>query len=276
MNVGIVGLGLIGGSMARAVKENTEHIVYGFDLSNSTMLAAKMTGAIDGELNGERLPECDIVILSLYPGATVDYVKANAASFKKGAVLIDTCGVKRCVCSELEDFAAENGFVFLGGHPMAGTQFWGFSHSRASLFKGASMIIASKGISDIKLLEKIKSFFEAVGFEELNVTTPERHDEIIAYTSQLAHVVSNAYVKSPTALDRKGFSAGSYKDMTRVAKLNVEMWTELFLENRDNLINEIDLLTENLKKYSDALKSGDEDELRVLLSDGRETKKRAG
>lgn len=276
MNVGIVGLGLIGGSMARAIKEKTEHAVYGFDLSTSAMLAAKMTEAIDGELDSERLSECDIVIVSLYPGATVDYVKTNAAAFKKGAIVIDTCGVKCCVCSELEDFAAENGFVFLGGHPMAGTQFWGFSHSRASLFKGASMIIASKGISDINLLEKIKEFFVSIGFAELIMTTPEKHDKMIAYTSQLAHIVSNAYVKSPSAMDRKGFSAGSYKDMTRVARLNVEMWTELFLDNRDNLANEIDLLTENLKKYSDALKSGDENKLRELLSEGNDTKRHAG
>jgi prephenate dehydrogenase len=276
MNIGIVGLGLIGGSMARAIKENTEHKVYAYDISQSAMLAAKVMNTIDGELVDDNIGNCDIIILSLYPQATVDYVKANASAIKKGAIIIDCCGTKRYVCNELVSFAKENGFTFIGGHPMAGTQFWGFEHSRASLFKGASMIIAAQGISDIKILETIKNFFISIGFTDITFTTPEEHDRIIAYTSQLAHVVSNAYVKSPTALEHKGFSAGSYKDMTRVAKLNVDMWTELFIENGDNLSNEIDLLVKNLQQYSKAIKNKDAEKLSQLLEDGKETKKQAG
>ena len=276
MNIGIVGLGLIGGSMARAIKENTEHKVYAYDISQSAMLAAKVMNTIDGELVDDNIGNCDIIILSLYPQATVDYVKANASAIKKGAIIIDCCGTKRYVCNELVSFAKENGFTFIGGHPMAGTQFWGFEHSRASLFKGASMIIAAQGISDIKILETIKIFFISIGFTDITFTTPEEHDRIIAYTSQLAHVVSNAYVKSPTALEHKGFSAGSYKDMTRVAKLNVDMWTELFIENGDNLSNEIDLLVKNLQQYSKAIKNKDAEKLSQLLEDGKETKKQAG
>ena len=275
MNVGIVGLGLIGGSMAKANKE-AGNTVYAYDINQSTMLAAKLTQSIDAELNNAELQKCDIVIISLYPQDTIDYVKSHASSFKKDALVIDCSGIKRYVCNELVEFSKENGFIFIGGHPMAGTQFWGFEHSRASLFKGASMIIAPEGITDIKILEKIKSFFCSIGFADITFTTPQEHDRIIAYTSQLAHVVSNAYVKSPAALERKGFSAGSYKDMTRVAKLNEKMWTELFLENRDYLVNEIDTLISNLQQYSEAIKENDAGKLTQLLRDGKETKKHAG
>ncbi len=276
MNIGIVGLGLIGGSMAKAIKEFTEHTVLGYDINESTLLAAALVNAIDGTLDNDALDSCDIVIVSLYHKATVDYIKENANKFKKGGVVIDCTGVKRSICDILNPVAKKNGFTFIGGHPMAGTQFWGFDYSRSSLFKGASMILAPHKIEDIALLENIKKFFCSIGFGEVKFTTPEEHDRIIAYTSQLAHIVSNAYVKSPTALNRKGFSAGSYKDMTRVAKLNEEMWTELFLQNSDNLADEIDLLVKNLQEYSDTLRNGEKDKLQSLLKDGRETKKQAG
>ena len=276
MQIGIVGLGLIGGSFARAIKEHTPHSVFAFDIDRSALLGATLVGAIDGELTDPQLQNTDLLLLSLYPQATVDFVKAHADAIRPGTIVVDCCGVKRPVCDALCDFAKQHGFHFVGGHPMAGTQFWGFSHARASLFKGASMILTTNGVSDIGVLETVKRFFLSVGFETLTFTTADEHDKIIAYTSQLAHIVSNAYVKSPTALQRKGFSAGSYRDMTRVAKLNVEMWTELFLENRDNLGAELGLLIENLQAYKDALQRNDEPALRQLLQDGKDTKRRAG
>ncbi len=276
MNIGIVGLGLIGGSMARAIKETGEHTVYGHDILESTMLAAQLVGAVDSTLDSGALPECDMVIVSLYPQATVDYITENADKFKKGSVVIDCSGVKRHVCDRINPLAQKHDFTFIGGHPMAGTQFWGFDYSRASLFKGASMILTPHGVSDIALLDKVKKFFTSIGFADITFSTPDDHDRIIAYTSQLAHIVSNAYVKSPTALNRKGFSAGSYKDMTRVAKLNEKMWTELFLENNDYLVKEIDILIENLQQYRDALEKADSTALSSLLKEGKDTKKQAG
>lgn len=276
MQIGIIGLGLIGGSFARAIKEQTDHTVLAYDINRSTILGASLVGAIDGELDDAALQSCDLLLLSLYPQAVVDYVTAHASQIKPGTVVIDCCGVKRVVCEPLCKLSKEHGFHFLGGHPMAGTQFWGFSHARASLFKGASMILTTDGVDDIRVLETVKTFFLALGFEKLTFTTAEEHDAIIAYTSQLAHIVSNAYIKSPTAMVRKGFSAGSYRDMTRVAKLNVTMWTELFLENGDNLTRELDLLIGHLQEYRDALQEHDEDKLRQLLEDGRQTKRQAG
>lgn len=276
MKIGITGLGLIGGSMAKAIKETKEHTVYGYDTDESTLLAAELTDAIDGILNEDNLSECDVVIVSLYPEATVDYIIKNADKFKKDCIVFDCCGVKRTVCDRINPVAKEHSFTFIGGHPMAGTQFWGFGSSRASLFKGASMILTPCGISDIAVLDKAKHFFLSLGFSEITFSSPEEHDRIIAYTSQLAHVVSSAYVKSPSAEVRKGFSAGSYKDMTRVAKLNEEMWTELFLENKDNLAFEIDTLIKNLQQYKTALENADSKKLSSLLTEGKAKKKQVG
>ncbi len=272
MTVGIVGLGLIGGSFARAVSEMTEHKVLAYDIKESSFLGAKLVGAVQDELDSGTLGECDIVLISLYPDAAVEYIKNNSSLFKKGALVIDCCGVKRHVC----DLVGENkdrDFIFIGGHPMAGTQQWGFEHSRATLFKGGSMILTPEDGTDIRVLESAKAFFTELGFADVVFTTADEHDVRIAFTSQLPHVISNAYVKSPRAVDHRGFSAGSYRDLTRVSKLNVTMWTELFLENSDHLANEIDLLIENLSRYSEALKAKDKESLSALLTEGHESKK---
>ncbi|MDR0223407.1 MAG: prephenate dehydrogenase [Oscillospiraceae bacterium] len=272
MNVGIVGLGLIGGSLAKAIKENTPHKVFAGDISQSAFLEAKLFGAVDGNLDSKSVSECDFIIVSVYPSAAADYIKGNAARFKKGAVVVDCCGVKRGICAQIAPVAAKNGFVFIGGHPMAGTQSWGFRHSRPTLFNKASMLLSPPDGIDIGALDAAKKFFMGLGFGEVVFTTPEEHDRIIAFTSQLAHVVSSAYIKSPAAAEHKGFSAGSYKDMTRVAKLNEDMWSELFVENRDFLAGEIDGLIAGLAEYRDAVKSGDAEKLRELLKEGRERK----
>lgn len=272
MTVGIVGLGLIGGSFARVISEMTDHTVLACDIKESSFLGAKLVGAVKGELNAKTLGECDYVLVSLYPDAAVQYIVDNAISFKKGAVVVDCCGVKRHVCDLVGD-NKDRDFIFIGGHPMAGTQQWGFEHSRASLFKGGSMILTPEDGTDIRVLESAKSFFMQLGFGDVVFTTAEEHDIRIAFTSQLPHVISNAYVKSPRAVDHRGFSAGSYRDLTRVSKLNVNMWTELFLENADNLADEIDLLIKNLSEYSEAVRAGDRERLSELLTDGHESKK---
>lgn len=268
MNAAVIGLGLIGGSFARAIKEYTDFSVVGFDRDMPTLLAAKTVGAIDTVGDAEALSGCDMTVISLYPQATVEFLRDNAASVKKGSVVVDTCGVKGSVCMECGEIARENGFYFIGGHPMAGTQYSGFSHSRATMFKGATMILCPEQGEDIPTVERTRDFFLSLGFSAVHFTSPEEHDRMIAYTSQLAHVVSNAYVKSPRAQTHKGFSAGSYRDLTRVARLNPDMWTELFLDNRDALVTEIDTLIDNLKVYSDALKNGDAEALRSALAEG--------
>ncbi len=275
MKIGVVGLGLIGGSFARALSDSGKHEVYGLDRNRSSLLAAKMVGAITDELSEDNIGKMDIILIALYPQATVDFVKKYADKIKKGAIVTDCGGVKRPICSPCEKIADDNGFIFIGAHPMAGTQFSGFNASRGNLFKNATMIVTPKENTDIRTLEKLKNVLDDAGFGAINFTTPEEHDKVIAFTSQLPHIISNAYVKSRTAVKQKGFSAGSYRDLTRVSKLNEEMWSELFFENKDNLCDEIDFLVERLSEYSKALKSDDKDGLITLLREGTDSKKQA-
>lgn len=274
MLIGIAGLGLIGGSIAKALKYNTDNTVLGYDIDKGVLLKAKLLGAVDDELNDENISKCDMIITGLYPQDTLDFINSKADKIKKGAIVLDSCGVKGVICDPLWKTAKENGFSFYGAHPMAGLHFSGFEYSEVNMFMNASMIIVPSKDAEIRELEIIKKLFTSLGFTNIQISTPEEHDRIIAYTSQLAHVVSNAYVKSPNAEVHKGFSAGSYKDLTRVAKLNETMWTELFLDNRENLINEVDTIIENLQQYSAALKSQDADTLKELLKQGRVRKEK--
>ncbi len=275
MNIGVVGLGLIGGSIAKSAKKNTNFKVYGYDINEAVVKKAVQEKSIDGELTEKRLAVCDYVFIPLYPEAVVEYVEKNASVFKDGAVIIDCAGVKRSVCDKCFKIAENFDFVFVGGHPMAGTQFSGFENSKDTMFYNAPFVLTPKENEDILVLANAREVIMKLGFGRVSVMTPQKHDKLIAFTSQLAHVVSNAFVKSPSAIERKGISAGSYKDLTRVAYLNENMWTELFLDNKDNLIFELDNIINELKKYSDAMKSDDPETLRQLLKDGREAKERA-
>lgn len=272
MKIAIIGLGLIGGSLAKAFKAYTDNRVYGCDADAATLAYAKLSETIDEPLTDEILPECDLVIVALYPNATIRVLSEKAPLIKKGALVIDTCGTKRKVCAACFALAETYGFTFVGGHPMAGIQFSGIKYSRADLFKGASMILVPPHLDDMAFLTGMKTLFLPLGFSKVVLTTPEKHDEIIAFTSQLAHIVSSAYIKSDTAKLHHGFSAGSYKDMTRVATLNDTMWTELFLENRDNLLHEIDNIVSALTDFRAALAADDGEKLSALLREGTQDK----
>ncbi len=275
MNIGIVGLGLIGGSLAKSAKKNTKHKVYGYDIDKKVINSAISEQSIDGELTEKRLSACDYVFIPLYPEAVVEYVKKSADNFKENAVVIDCAGVKRSVCNECFRIADEHNFSFVGGHPMAGTQYSGFENSKDTMFYNAPFVLTPKENEDILTLANAREIIMSLGFGRVSVMTANKHDKLIAFTSQLAHIVSNAYVKSPSSLERKGISAGSYKDLTRVAYLNENMWTELFLDNKDNLIFELDNIIAELQKYSDAMKNNDPETLRQLLKDGKEMKLKA-
>lgn len=271
MNIFIAGLGLIGGSLARAISERTSHTVFGWNRSRSICEEALSCGAIKKIAEPCDISQCDIVIMGLYPRATIDFVKENIRHFKKGAILVDTCGIKTEVCEELDKITEGSGVTFIGGHPMAGIERSGFSNSFASLFDGASMILCPKG-NDEDALGTLSKLFRDIGFGRITISTPHHHDKVIAFTSQLAHLVSSAYVRGEYATEHSGFSAGSYKDMTRVARLNADMWTELFFENRDNLSSVCGELIENLSKFKNALDANDREEVHKMLADGNERK----
>ncbi len=273
MKVGICGLGLIGGSMAKCYK-GAGHTVYGYDTNEATEGFAAISSIIDGKLDDTTIAECELVLIALYPDATVEYLKEIAPHVSKECVVIDLCGVKEEICKIGFTLAKEHGFSFVGGHPMAGTQYSGIKYSKETLFHSAPMVIVPHVFDDINYLDKIKKLLAPAGFGKITVTTAKKHDEMIAFTSQLAHVVSNAYVKSPTAQEHRGFSAGSYKDLTRVAWLNENMWSELFLQNKEPLLFEINTIINSLMEYKDAIENDNAQRLTELLRDGRIAKEK--
>lgn len=271
MTVGIVGLGLIGGSFAKAYKKS-EHTVYSFDVDKKMLDFAILSGDIDKELTFENIKECQLVLLCVYPDDAVEYLSKASEFISKDTFVIDCCGTKEKVCNECFEIAKKHGFTFIGGHPMAGTQYSGFKYSKASLFKGAYMVIVPPKYDDMAFFEKIKELLEPAKFGHFSVISAEEHDRIIAFTSQLAHIVSNAYVKSPSARIHKGFSAGSYKDLTRVAWLNEIMWSQLCMENKDNVIFELSNIISSLEQYKKALEEENVEELKELFYEGKKIK----
>lgn len=271
MNVGILGLGLIGGSLARAYALEG-HTVYAIQRNEAMLSFAMLAGAVHGKLNEETIPKCDLILLAIYPDGSAGWLEQNAHLISKDALVLDCCGVKQEICARCFPVAEQYGFTFVGGHPMAGSQFSGFKYSRADLFSGAPMVLVPPVFDDIALLQRVKDALDPCHFGFFSVTTAEEHDRMIAFTSQMPHILSNAFIKSPTALKHKGFSAGSYKDLTRVAWLNPQMWAELFLENRDNVLFELDYYIESLRQYQQAIRDKDVDKLVELLDEGKKRK----
>ena len=269
--IGVVGLGLMGASLCKALGEQG-HRILGKDTDEHVQKYAMLTGTIQDELTEDNIPECDYLFLATYPGAAVETLKQMAPKVRRDAVVSDLCGVKKAVCEPCFTLAEEYGFTFIGGHPMAGKQFSGIKYADGNLFRNATMILVPRKREDLFLVSQLSELLKETGFKSVTVTTAEKHDEMIAFTSQLAHVVSNAYIKSPTAAEHLSFSAGSYRDLTRVAKLNETMWTELFLDNAEHLGFELDCLIKSLQEYRDAIAAGDAETLKKLLKDGRERK----
>ena len=271
MNIGILGLGLIGGSMAKAYAE-AGHNVYAAEKDETILSFASLSGAVRGRLDKETLPCCHLLILAIYPDASAAFLEEHAHLISSAALVIDCCGIKRQICDRCFPLAEKYGFTFVGGHPMAGSHFSGYKHSRANLFRGAPMVLVPPRFDDIALLDRVKTALKPCGFGSFSVTTAEDHDRMIAFTSQMPHIISNAYIKSPTALEHRGFSAGSYKDLTRVAWLNAPMWAELVLKNRDHSLYELDYLIESLNKYRSAIENNDLSTLTSLLEEGKKRK----
>ncbi len=271
MTVGILGLGLIGGSMARAYAK-AGHTVLARETDEGILSFAALSGAVQGELTPETLGDCDLLLLAIYTQGCVEYMEENARFLRKDALVIDLCGMKSAICRACFPLAETYGFTFVGGHPMAGSHFSGFKYSRSNLFQGAPMVLVPPRFDDMALLQRVKDALAPCGFGSFSVCTAEAHDKRIAFTSQMPHILSNAFIKSPTALDHSGFSAGSYKDLTRVAWLNPQMWAQLCMENRENMLFELDFYLNSLTAYRDALGAGDAEALTALLAQGKRRK----
>lgn len=275
-NVVVVGLGLMGGSFAKAVRAYTDCKVYGWNRTQAVAQAAVQEGVLDGIADDAILGQADLIVISLYPQAAIDWLKAHIEKLKHGCLVVDFVGVKQCIVDALTPLAQKHGIHFVGGHPMAGREFSGFAYAQEDLFRDASMILVQTESSPLWAVDAVEGFFSQLGFGRVVRCSAEQHDHMIAFTSQLCHVVSSAYIKSPEALKHNGYSAGSYKDLTRVAKLNEDMWTELFLLNQQPLVQEIDEIIKHLTEYRDSIAAGDAERLRTLLRDGRMIKERIG
>ena len=271
MTVGILGLGLIGGSLARAYAKSG-HTVLAEEKDSSMLEFAQLAGAVHAPLCQENIGKCDLILLAIYAAGAASWLEQNAHLISKEALVIDCCGIKSEICRKCFPIAKQYGFTFVGGHPMAGSHHSGFKYSRSNLFQGAPMVLVPPRYDDPELLQRVKDALLPCRFGSFSVTTADDHDKMIAFTSQMPHIVSNAYIKSPTALNHKGFSAGSYKDLTRVAWLNPTMWTELFLSNRENILDELEFYIESLQKYKEAIADSNAEALIILLDEGRKRK----
>ena len=271
MTVGILGLGLIGGSLARAYAI-AGHTVLACEKDESMLAFAQLAGAVDAPLTDENIGSCDLILLAIYPEGSARWLEEKAHLVNPKTLVMDCCGVKQQVCDRCFPLAKQYGFTFMGGHPMAGTQFSGFKYSRANLFQGQPMVLVPHRFDDMDLLDRAKQALAPCGFGSFSVTTAEDHDRMIAFTSQMPHILSNAFIKSPTALEHKGFSAGSYRDLTRVAWLNPQMWAELFMENKQFVLSELNTYIDALRQYQAAMEADDTEELIRLLDEGRRRK----
>ena len=275
MNIAVIGLGLIGGSICKAIKKYTDHTCFGLNRNPDAISAALADKSIDKAITADNLNEADISIICLYPKQIIAFATENIGKFKKGGIVIDAGGIKTEICEELYPIFKDSGVDFIGAHPMAGREYSGYGHSQADLFLNASFIVTPYPGIPVEKIKIIEDLVKQIGFGKFVVTTPNEHDKTIAYTSQLAHIVSNAYVKSPTIENKTGFSAGSFLDLTRVAKLNEEMWSSLMMLNREFLTVEVKNIINNLNEYLVSLENDDKEYLFNLLRDGRIIKEKS-
>lgn len=275
MNIAVVGLGIIGGSFCKAIKKYTNHYVIGINRTEATAQKAFECGAIDEIGSPENLSKADLIILCMFPKADVDFIEKNGKYIKKTAIVTDASGIKQEICPQLCRLSGEYDFTFIGSHPMAGKEKNGFDVSDADLYKGASYIITPCGAENEKV-EFLSDFAKSIGFGVVKISTPEEHDRMIAFTSQLPHVLACAYVLSPCCKNHKGFSAGSYRDVSRVANINSKLWSELFLENKEPLVNELDTLIKNISMIKTAIENDNKNELADLLEQAHKVKQELG
>ena len=260
--IAVIGLGIIGGSICASLTR-AGYAVYGYDLNDENCKEAVKKGYITEKT--ENFSEFDVVFVAVPPKATIAVL--NETAFKSGALVMDICGVKKSV--ENAVYAKERDFRYLGLHPMAGKETSGLSSATAELFDGANLVITLAEKTEKSAIEEAKKLAEDMKFGCIVECTADEHDKKIALTSQLAHLVSNAYVKSPQVVGCEPFTGGSFQDMTRIAGVDEKIWTQLYLFNKENVVEELDLLISHLSEYRDALKENNGEEVAERLKEGR-------
>lgn len=273
MKIAIIGLGLIGGSIARRLRGFHDCTIAAYNRTAETLLLAKQDGAIDEGFSdpGEAMEGADLIILCLYPQLNVDMVRDNLSHIKKGAVITDVSGVKGFMVEELSKILPDD-VEFIGAHPMAGREVGGYKSSTDTLFNKASFIITPTEKNKPENVALIRELAEYIGCKHVVTTTPEEHDAVIAYTSQLMHVVAVALCDNPMIERSTFFSAGSLRDCTRVAIINAEMWSELFVENKHALVDRISEMQDSLEKIKQAVADSDRGKLEEIMKHATEQK----
>lgn len=258
--IGIVGLGLIGGSMARTLKRCSSSPIIGFDKDNGILDKAVRQGVIDeGHINTDFADLCDVIIFATPPSVTLDLI--NTCTYKKDAVVLDACGIKGYIKNIREDVD------FVGMHPMAGKEVSGYDNSDDTLFEGANLLLVKRQGTSDRACSIAEELGELMGFGLIRWTDPDTHDELIAYTSQMPHVLSSIIVSHPLYEECHAFEGGSLNDFTRIARLDAPMWTSLFYENRDNLKDQCDYYINQLKLFKAML--GDKTAMEEYLYNAR-------
>ena len=263
--IAIVGLGLMGGSFAKAFIEYSDNIVYGYDIDEKTKKLAKNFGIKIIEDKNE-LKKMDLTIICLNPLTIKKFVGENYKCLSK--TVMEISGVKNNLYPYIKKLSEKYSFVYKSIHPMAGREVYGFESSLKDLYINASMIYLDD-LDDEEI-----SLFKKIGFDKFVKASPKKHDEMISFTSQLCHVISNAYALNQKSIYHDGFSAGSLKDMTRVSKIDENLWSELFLLNKDFLIEDINTMIENLEELKNDLKNNDVDRLKAQLKKGNDIRKK--
>lgn len=263
----IVGLGLIGGSYAKALRNLKVRRIMGMDISHGIARACLNANMIDEivEEDGSNLKEADVIICSVYPEAMVDFVRKNITCFVEGMLLTDATGVKGTIPCEIQAMLPE-GCEFLSGHPMAGRQGSGLGMSDAAIFINSNYIIVPTDQNTPEAIAWLENFAKAIGCARSVKVSMEDHDKIIAYTSDLPHITAVALVNSASYNENtQYFIAGGFRDATRVADINPELWSDLFLSNRENVIAEIENYQKQLERWKQAIADNDRDALKEIM-----------
>lgn len=264
----------MGGSIAKALKKTNKYYVIGYNRTEEITKRALSDGAIDEIWDGVSPIDADITVLAVNPNVAFKLLETLPSLLKKGSILTDICGVKAEIVKMGEAVCKEKGIFFIGGHPMAGRERNGYDYSTEDLFFNRSYIFTETANSDKETLNKLSQLALDIGCSDVTITSPEYHDKMIAYTSQIPHILAGAYMNSPTSATHKGYSAGSYHDVSRVASVDENLWSQLFLSNKDNLLYEIDILIRNLQDYKEAVARNDQNRLSGIIKTGRILKER--
>lgn len=275
MKIAIIGLGLIGGSMARRLRGFRDCTIAAYNRTKESLDIAMSDGVIDEAYSnpGDAMENADLIIMCLYPQLNIDFVRENVDRIKSGAVITDVTGVKGFIIKEMQKILPET-VDFIGGHPMAGREVGGYKSSTDTLFDNAPYIITPDRTNSPESIKLVRDMAKYIGCREVVTTTPDEHDSIIAYTSQLMHIVAVALCENPLLERSSSFAGGSLQDCTRIAVINEKMWSELFVENKEHLAYRITEFQECLETIKQATLNGDRDELEKIMKHATEQKLR--